>query len=79
MSARLEYASEVVLIPTREVDLCSLRWLEVGIGKIVTVVKPNIVVAVNHDATAFSAKHLIVPHTSMSGEIVLEANEDALA
>jgi hypothetical protein len=61
------------------VDLCSLQWLGVGIGKVVTVVKPNVVVTVNHDAAAFSAKHLIVPHASMSGEVILEANEDALA
>jgi hypothetical protein len=43
------------------------------------MVKPNIVVTVNHNATALSTEHLIVPHASVSGGIVLEANEDTLA
>ena len=47
--------------------------------EVVTVVKPNVVVTVNHDATTLSAKHFIVPHASMSGEVVLETNEYALA
>ena len=44
-----------------------------------TMVKPNIVITVNQNATALSAEKLIVPHASVSGEIVLEANEDTLA
>jgi hypothetical protein len=44
-----------------------------------TIVKPNVVITINHNATALSAEHLIVPHASMSGERVLETNEDAFA
>jgi hypothetical protein len=42
-------------------------------------VKPNIVIAINHNATTLNVERLIVPHASMTGEVVLEANEGTLA
>ena len=40
------------------------------------VVELNIVIAINHESTSFGAESLMVPHASMSGDVVLEANDD---
>ena len=79
MPARLKYTRKVVLGCTRKVDLCSLRQLGVWVGQVVTIMKTNIVITVNHNAATINVERLIVPHASMSGEVILEANEDALA
>ena len=82
MPAWLEHSSKVVLGNTHEVDVCSLGRLGLQIGKtmiISSIMKSNVVVAINHDATAISVELLIVPHASMSGRIVLASNEHALA
>ena len=41
--------------------------------------KSNIIVAVDHDAASVGIELLIVPHASMSGHVILEASEYALA
>ena len=43
------------------------------------MVKPDIVITINHNAATLNVERLIVPHASMSGEVILEANEDATA
>ena len=51
----------------------------VGVGQVVTIMELNIIITIDHNATALNAKHLIVSHASMSGEVILETNEDAFA
>ena len=63
-------------------DLRSLERLGLWIGKIMIIssmMKSNVVITINHDATAVGVELLIVPHTSMSGHAVLESNEYAFA